>query len=81
MRGALLLVGLSLACAHQPQPVSHPTSIAEDEQPAEPVQRSIRLVAKRPPHYRFVGRVKASAPNDDFVLAAKLARSQLSKRA
>jgi len=85
MRGILLVIGITFGCAH-PQHVQHASAASVDEE-APPPQveeapvRSIRLVAHRPAHYKFVGRVRATAPADDFVLAAKQARANLARKA
>jgi hypothetical protein len=53
-----------------------PDPIAEVQPP-----RSIRLVAHRPAHYKFVGKVRGTAPSDDFVEGAKVARKKLTQKA
>jgi hypothetical protein len=84
MRALLLVIGVTFGCAH-PQQVRHVSAVSVDEEAPAPqvveATRAIRLVAHRPPHYKFVGRVSATAPSDDFVLAAKQARAQLTRRA
>jgi hypothetical protein len=82
MRSVVLVLGLALGCAH-PQH-SRPVSVVSvDEEAPAPVleEHTVRLVGHRPAHAKFVGRVRAVAPDDDFVLAAKQARAQLSRRA
>jgi hypothetical protein len=86
MRPILLVIGVTFGCAH-PQHLRHVSAASVDEEapPAQaeeaPAVRAIRLVAHRPAHYKFVGRVRATAPNDDFVLAAKQARANLNRKA
>jgi hypothetical protein len=79
---AVVILGLSFGCAH-PNHAQRPAAASLDEEAPAPSEaaRSVRLVARRPAHYKFVGRVRATAPNDDFVLAAKQAREKLSRRA
>jgi hypothetical protein len=82
MRAFLLVVTVAFGCAHQP-PVHHASAASVDEEapPPAPPLRAIRLVAHRPPHYKFVGRVRGTAPSDDFVVAAKQARTNLVRKA
>src|SRR5438874_342305 len=85
MRPILLVIGVTFGCAH-PQHARHVSAVSVDEEApsaevAPPPVRAIRLVAHRPAHYKFIGRVSATAPNDDFVLAAKQARANLDRKA
>jgi nitrogen fixation/metabolism regulation signal transduction histidine kinase len=87
MRVLVVVIGLAFGCAHPRSVARAPVSVDEEAPaPAPPAPvfeegRSIRLVARRPPHYKFVGRVRASVLNDDFVLAAKQAHQKLTRRA
>src|SRR5262249_29791944 len=64
--------------APPPRPVE---AVAEEPPPPPPApERWVRVVTHRPVHGRFVGRVRATALDEDFVTAAKEARAQLRRR-
>ena len=77
------LLLLSFACAHQPAPQAHRSQMEFEPDPVveQQPERAIRLVAHRPAHYKFVGKVRGTAPSDDFVEGAKVARKKLNQKA
>jgi hypothetical protein len=80
MRAIWLTLFLA-ACAHQPPPRA--TFVPEEEKAAPaPVEEAwVRVVAKRPAHGKFVGKVRVVSSDLDFVEAAKVARAKLAARA
>ncbi len=87
MRLSLVVIcaAFAVGCAHAPVKAAAPAPRVVAVATPAPVEnewhRNIRVVAHRPAGYVFVGRVRGSAPDGDFVAAAKQARSQLSARA
>src|SRR5262249_13930630 len=74
IRAILLVIGVTFGSA-PPQPVRPVSAASVDEEapppqveeaPPPPTAPTVRLVAPRPPHSRFVGNVRATAPSDDF---------------
>jgi hypothetical protein len=88
MRRLFLLGLFAVGCAHAP--VAH-TRISEADDEAPPVRvapvdewhRNIKIVSRKPArsHYQYLGRVRGTAPNADFVAAAKQARTQIARSA
>ena len=82
----LSLLLLTFACAHsQPAPQAGRSQMEFEPDPvveeAPAPARNVRWVAHRPPHYKFVGKVRGTAPSDDFVEGAKVARKKLTQKA
>jgi hypothetical protein len=80
MLRALVLASLLVGCATPHTRVIPPTEVQILVHPWVP---PVRLVSKRPPRdrYSFVGRVRASVSDDEFVEAANAVRAQLVDRA
>jgi hypothetical protein len=85
-RAIFFVIAVTFGCAH-PQHVRHVSPPIDEEAPAPavveeaPPPPTVRLVGRRPHHGRFVGLVRATAHDDDFVVAAKQAHANLAKRA
>jgi hypothetical protein len=74
---ALLLAG----CASAPRP--QPATVEQVEITSHPWVRPVHVVVKTPARdrYFFVGKVRATAPDDEFVAAARAVREQLIDKA
>jgi hypothetical protein len=80
---AIWLTLFFAACAHHP---ASRAAVAPVEEPAvapEPPREDpfVRVVSKRPAHGQFLGKVRVTANDLDFVEAAKVARAKLTARA
>src|SRR5687767_14069766 len=78
MRALWLTLFFATACAHQPPPPVAAAPVEEvAPQPPPPDEETwVRVVARRPVHSKFVGKVSVTANDGDFVEAAKVVRAK-----